>query len=147
MAAEPPNATARDLLDAADELVTTVVAGTRGMWPRSAAFLIRLALEQSLDELWGAVQPGLAECSMRAQLLCLPLYVGEVSARRAGAAWSELSRACHYHTYELAPTAVELRHWHDEVAEIRARTAALRAARADWEHTIHHRNTSTREGA
>lgn len=127
MAAEPPDATARDLLDAADELVTTVVAGTRGLWPRSAAFLIRLALEQSLDELWAAVQPGLADCSMRAQLLCLPLYVGEVTARRVRAAWSGLSRACHYHAYELAPTAAELRHWHDEVVEIHTRTAELRA--------------------
>ena len=30
-------------------------------------------------------------------------------ARETAAAWSDLSRACHHHPYELAPTANELR--------------------------------------
>lgn len=146
MSADVPKATGGQLLDAAGELIGSVVPGTRGVWPRTAAFLIRLALEESLDELWAGVQPGLADCAMRAQILCLPAYAGEEVAGRAAAAWSGLSQACHYHAYELAPTAAELRHWHDEVAEIRRQTAGLRAARADLEYSSHHRNTPTREG-
>lgn len=30
-------------------------------------------------------------------------------AREAAAAWTDLSRACHHHSYALAPTATELR--------------------------------------
>ena len=49
------------------------------------------------------------QCSTRAQLLCLPLYLGdEELAERVSYAWAGLSRACHQHPYELSPTSPEL---------------------------------------
>lgn len=112
-----------DLLRAADDLLSSVVPGTRGLWPRTAAFLIRIALEQALDEYWERVRPELIECSMRAQLLCAWSYLEPATARRLTSAWNGLSAACHYHTYELAPTAAELRRWHEEVAATYAELA------------------------
>ncbi len=48
----------------------------------------------------------------------------------AKSAWNKLSIACHYHAYELSPSAVEIRVLIDQVAEIAAKaevtgTAAL----------------------
>lgn len=120
MTVDHAEATSAELLQAAEDLLGKPMSGTRGLWPRTAAFLIRLALESYLDELWQSVQPGVADCPMRAQLLCLPTYVDEAFAQQAGAAWMALSRACHYHTYELPPTTSELRQWHGEVAALRA---------------------------
>jgi hypothetical protein len=49
---------------------------------------------------------------MRVQLIFLRTYLGDAElAGRAGHAWSALSRACHHHAYELAPTAAELEGW------------------------------------
>jgi len=44
---------------------------------------------------------------------------GTEVGRDAAAAWTALSRACHHHAYELAPTAAELRTWHTTVLGIR----------------------------
>ena len=56
---------------------------------------------------------------MRAQLICLRTYLGDAElAARAGHAWSALSRACHHHPYELAPTAWELDGWFSVVEEL-----------------------------
>jgi len=44
--------TPAELLAEADRLLTSVVPGTRGRWPRACAWLTRLALEQALDEYW-----------------------------------------------------------------------------------------------
>lgn len=115
MNGDPPDASADDLLTTADTLLASVVPGTRGLWPRTVAFLVRMALEQAVDGFWTRAQPGMAACTMRAQLVCLPGYVEPALAQRVAGTWSGLSRACHYHTYELAPTVAELRHWHDEV--------------------------------
>ena len=42
---------------------------------------------------------------MKAQLLCLPHYLGdEELAERVSYAWAGLSGACHQHPYELPPT-------------------------------------------
>ncbi len=63
-----------------------------------------------MDLLWSARAPIVARCSMSAQLLILPGYLrDDDAAREAAYAWSALSRACHHHVYELAPTAPELR--------------------------------------
>jgi hypothetical protein len=107
-----------DLLDEADRLLRDPVRGTRGLWPRTVALLARLALEQAIDELWRHREPGLADCSMRAQLLCLPSYVDADTAGDAAATWSALSRAVHHHAYELAPSAVELRGWLESVRQV-----------------------------
>jgi hypothetical protein len=110
--------TPQDLLAEADRLLTTVVPGTRGRWPRACAWLIRLALEQSLDDFWTTRLPEAAECGMRPQLLLLPRYVGPALAGQARDAWLGLARATHRHAYDLAPTVAELRRWHDLVAGI-----------------------------
>ncbi len=112
--------TTSELLAEADRLLATVVPGTRGRWPRSCAWLIRLALEKTLDSYWARVLPEAAECGMRPQLLLLPAYAGSDIAERARDAWMGLARATHHHAYELAPTATELRNWHRVVTQLDA---------------------------
>jgi hypothetical protein len=69
--------------------------------------------------LWQRRTLDLQGCSMRAQLICLRTYLGDAElAARAGHAWSALSRACHHHPYELAPTAGELQGWFAVVEEL-----------------------------
>lgn len=46
---------------------------------------------------------------MRAQLLCLPWFLGnDRLASDAAYAWGALSRVCHHHAYELDPLPAEL---------------------------------------
>ena len=69
--------------------------------------------------LWELRTLDLEGCSMRAQLICLRTYLGDANlAARTGHAWSALSRACHHHPYELAPTAAELQSWFPVVSEL-----------------------------
>lgn len=110
----------QDLLEEARRLVARPNAAIAGVWPRTAALLARQALELALHELWG-VRPqtaGLAEATMRSQLLCLTAYLGDDVAARAAYLAAALSRACHYHCYELAPTAAELDRWLTETADL-----------------------------
>jgi hypothetical protein len=105
-----------DLLAQAD-LLLAGGPDARGWWPRTAAFLIRAALELELRAFWDCTEPGTGEASMRAQLLVLATNSppGAETARDVAATWHALSRACHHHPYELAPTAAELRTWHTAV--------------------------------
>jgi hypothetical protein len=114
---------ARELLAAVDGLLDRASPGTAGHWPRSAALLTRQALESSLTFFWTRQAPGVEACSTRAQMLCLGRYLGdEPLAHRAHAAWSGLSRACHHHVYDLAPTREELHAWRNVVMEVVERT-------------------------
>jgi len=113
-----------DLLAESDRLLSTVVPGTRGRWPRACAWLTRLALEQALDQFWSRVLPEAVNCGVRPQLLILPQYAGANTAARAAEAWYGLSRATHHHAYDLAPTASELRRWHDLVRTVIAQLTA-----------------------
>jgi hypothetical protein len=110
----------QDLLAEARRLVERPNAAIAGVWPRTAALLARQALELALDDLWTtrAQTVGLAESSMRSQLLCLTAYLDEDVATRAAYLFAALSRACHYHPYELAPTAAELNRWLTETADL-----------------------------
>lgn len=109
----------QNCLDAADQLLTSVVRGTRGAWPRACAWLLRLALEAALDEYWLRVQPEVAAMRARSpQFLILDRYAGRPIAARAGYAWSALSRAGHHHCYELGLTAGELRRLREMVATL-----------------------------
>jgi hypothetical protein len=101
--------TPQQLLNEADQLLARSTADTRGCWPRACAWLIRLALEETLDQYWARILPEAALCPMRPQLLLLPSCAGTSTAERARDAWTGLSRAAHHHAYELAPTAAELR--------------------------------------
>lgn len=113
-------ASCRRLLDDADGLLRTM---GQGLWPRASAFLIRLALEAALADFWRRTQPGVQDCDMSAQLLCLNGYRDQDTVRLAVRAWAALSAACHYHGYELSPTAGELRALHSEVSTLASRLA------------------------
>jgi hypothetical protein len=127
--------TPEELLIEARRLVEHPDAATAGVWPRAAALLARQALEQAMAGLW-AVQPqadGLSDSTMRSQMLCLTAYLDEDVASRAAYLSAALSRACHYHPYELAPTATELTRWLHETADLVAllRSPAGKLARHD----------------
>ncbi|MBM2621050.1 hypothetical protein JIG36_36675 [Actinoplanes sp. LDG1-06] len=97
--------------------MTKSATGTRGLWPRASAWLLRLALEAAIDRYWLRVAPAVADCrSRRAQLVLLRDHLGPDTASRIAYLWWALSRAGHHRGYELAPSAVELRHLHSEVA-------------------------------
>jgi len=51
-------------------------------------------------------------------------------ASRAAYVFAALSHACHYHPYELAPTAAELTGWLDQAAQIVAQLQTATAAPA-----------------
>jgi hypothetical protein len=58
------------------------------------------------------------------QLACLEHYLRDAElVRGVRTAWAALSRACHHHPYELAPTAPELAHWLDAVDGLIGRLA------------------------
>jgi hypothetical protein len=90
-----------------------------GAWPRACTWLIRLALEHSLDDFWAAQNPAMSEVnSRRAQLLTLTRTIDGDLGHHATSLWHTLSRAAHHHAYELAPTGPELRTWHGEVLDL-----------------------------
>jgi hypothetical protein len=105
-----------DLLAMARQLLDRASPDTAGLWPRAAALLARQALEVAVDDFWQARRIPLESCPTRAQLICLREYLDDDDlAGRVHHAWNALSRACHHHPYELAPTAGELRDWMDSV--------------------------------
>lgn len=112
--------TAEELLAAARRLIERPDAATAGVWPRAAALLARQALELALAGLWAArpAAAGLDRSSMRSQLLCLTAYLDGDTATRAAYVYPALSRACHYHLYELAPTGTELTGSLNETADL-----------------------------
>jgi hypothetical protein len=109
-----------ELLAAAKRLIQRPDAATAGIWPRAAVFLARQAIELGMAALWSArpQAAGLSRCSIRSQILCLGAYLDRGAAARAAYLSAALSRACHYHSYELAPTAAELDAWLDEAAQL-----------------------------
>ncbi|MER7457498.1 hypothetical protein [Micromonospora sp. NPDC126480] len=122
-------ASPQDCLAAADKLLTSVVRGTRGAWPRACAWLLRLALEAAMDDYWRRFRPEVASMRARSpQFLILDRYAGRQVAARAGYAWAALSRAGHHHCYELGLTAGELRRLRDTVATVISDLARAEAA-------------------
>jgi hypothetical protein len=108
--------TPRELLHAADMLLSGHSSSMERCWQRACAALLRVALELALDQYWQRRAPGLIRATTRSQLLVLPTLAGEGPARTARSSWYGLCRAVHHHSYELAPTAAELRGWHDDIA-------------------------------
>ncbi|MGH3283700.1 MAG: hypothetical protein ACRDPD_03275 [Streptosporangiaceae bacterium] len=106
-------------LGAADRLLTEVIAGARGTWPRACAWLIRLALETALAGFWESACPPIAAChSRRAQFLLLPRYCDAQLSHRLAQVWAILSEGGHHHAYELGLTAAELRRLRNEAQAI-----------------------------
>lgn len=95
---------------------------------RIAAFLIRQALEAEVSEYCEALVGQIDHpVRMRSRLLVLRVLAPCKVASKVEYAWNALSRACHHHAYELAPTVSELQYLHSLVtnlAESRARTVA-----------------------
>jgi hypothetical protein len=122
--------TPEELLTAARHLIRRPDAATAGVWPRAAAFLARQSLELAMAALWASKPQatGLTGSTMRSQMLCLTAYLGRGTASRAAYLSAALSRACHYHSYELAPTAAELTGWLDETTELVALIQAAACA-------------------
>ena len=116
--------TPADLLASARELISRPDAATAGVWPRTAAALARQALEAAVDAHWLASPQtaAMTRATMRSQLACLPAYLDEQVARQVAFANAALTAACHYHPYELAPTAAELTGW---IADVEALVAQL----------------------
>lgn len=109
-------------------MLGTATASTTGVWPRAVALLLRHALEEALCRYWQGRKPQLARCPPHTQALCLESYADPATARRWSATRAGLSRACHYHGYELAPTQGELCAWRDDVERV---IGALRSGRGD----------------
>jgi hypothetical protein len=112
--------TPKELLESARDLMQRSGASLDGIWPRAAALLARQALEAAMAELWaGHPQAvGLSAATMRSQELCLTAYLDLATASRVTYLLAALSQACHYHSYELAPTAAELASWLDQAAQL-----------------------------
>lgn len=110
--------TPADLLCAARDVLERPAAATIASWPRAVALLTRQALEAAVCEAWKAspATAGMCYCTMKAQLSCLPMYLDRCLARDISYVWAALSGACHYHPYDLAPTAAELSGWIGSVA-------------------------------
>ncbi|MFC3962533.1 hypothetical protein [Nocardia jiangsuensis] len=117
--------TIADRFEAADHLLAGTVTDAGGVWSRATSWILRLAVEQAVDELWARREPALARCPMRAQLLALRLHAGTELAARIAAVWTALSRAAHHHDYELAPSVTELRRWREQAEEFADALAAL----------------------
>lgn len=108
----------REVLQLARDLLSRADPATAGLWPRAAALLIRQALEESVDAYWTERQLPLGSLPTQAQLVCLRMMTPEGTLpAQLHEAWGSLSRACHHHPYELAPTAEELAAWIDVVEE------------------------------
>ncbi|MFE9958142.1 hypothetical protein [Micromonospora sp. NPDC005299] len=130
MTAGPLGTMPQSCLDAADQLLSSVVRGTRGAWPRACAWLLRLALEAAMDDYWRRCHPEVLPMRARSpQFLILDRYAGRRIAARAGYTWSALSRAGHHHCYELGLTAGELGRLREMVATIISDLAAEQVVR------------------
>ncbi len=90
----------------------------------AAAMILRQVLEESLDGLWAAEEPGMASVSMRAQLIVLPWFLEESLAGRVREVWNALSAACHHSAYELAPSRQEISFSIAVIEELAAAVAA-----------------------
>lgn len=102
----------RDLLDAAQELLTRPIEGTAGLWPKAAAVLIRQALEDQMTIILTKSIPGVHESSARTKLICLQSMLDDQElAEAVSHAWWALTTACHHRAYDLAPSAEELQRW------------------------------------
>ncbi len=112
------------LLACARKIMDEPDAGWRSLWPIAAANLTRQALEAGVDRVWTGPRAGMINASQKAQLVCLPTYLGD--RRLAGdiyTTWCALSNACHAHPYDLAPTAAELQGWTAVVDRLLTATA------------------------
>jgi hypothetical protein len=102
---------ADQLLQRAKEILNGSGTAARPRRMRIAAFLIRQALEEEVSARCAHLVARIDHpVRMRSRLLVLRALDQSGTAAKAEYAWNALSRACHHHAYELAPTASELQH-------------------------------------
>ncbi|WP_174184536.1 hypothetical protein [Nocardia barduliensis] len=116
-------------LETVDLLLGGSVTDAGGLWSRATAWILRIALEQAVDDLWLRLAPALTRCPMRAQLIALRAFAGPDVAARVAVLWAALSRAAHHHDYELAPSVTDLRRWREQTVALAADLAAVEAHR------------------
>ena len=84
--------------------------GVGDLGARAAAVLARQAIESAMEDFWLLRESGVSWVSARVSLLCLREYLSDKEmARDVSYAFHALSRLCHHHPCELAPTEGELR--------------------------------------
>ena len=115
--------TPAELLAGARELIGRPDSTAAGVWPRTAALLARQALEAAVDAQWARSSEtiGMDRATMRSQLISLPSYADKAVARQIAFTYGALTAACHFHPYELAPTASELSRWISDVENLLTR--------------------------
>lgn len=101
--------TAAALLRLADLILSGTIRMPRGRGARVAALLTRTALEEIVDGLCRSNGLDVPQASMRVKLACLRAVSAD-GASDAALAWRGLSRACHQHAYEIAPSHLEVAH-------------------------------------
>ncbi|MFR9751147.1 hypothetical protein ACL02S_08935 [Nocardia sp. 004] len=124
-----PRPAVAERLETVELLLSGSVSDAGGLWSRATAWILRIALEQSVDELWLRVAPALVRCPMRAQLIALRAFAGPDIAARVAVLWAALSRAAHHHDYELAPSVTELRRWCEQTLALATELEAVAAHR------------------
>jgi hypothetical protein len=123
----PQAGTPQAILSYANDLLLQPTRLTKGLWPRAAALLTRQALELSLTNFWQRFAYGTQDGNTQSQLISLPFYLNHEPelAKRIRWVWHRLSRACHAHPYEMAPTLGELRSWMSVVERLDGELARL----------------------
>jgi len=111
---------ARGLLDGA--------AGVRNQSIRAACWLARLAFEDTVQQILDTQGIDTGDANMRTLLSCLEVALADDNPgvpARAEYTWAQLSKASHYHAYELSPTAIEARNLIESVASLREQMDGL----------------------
>lgn len=117
------------LLHSATQVLDRPDFPMNGAWPRAVAFLARQALEEALGEYWDRTLLGMRQTTYRTQLTCFRTVGNDRDlGEEVAVAWAFLTRACHHHPYELAPTASELENWLRTVERLVARIQSADSA-------------------
>jgi hypothetical protein len=103
-----PQVSPEQLLGQAQALCDGLNDASASYWARAAAFLARMALEEAITAMVTPLDPALCDATMASKLLLLHARADDDTVRAAQRAWAGLSRTCHHHPYELAPTRSEL---------------------------------------
>jgi hypothetical protein len=102
---------AEQLLQRAKEILDGSSTPAQPRRMRIAAFLIRQVLEEEVSVACERLVARMDHpVRMRSRLLVLHVLDQTGVAGKIEYAWNALSRACHHHAYELAPTTSELQH-------------------------------------
>ncbi len=101
----------------AEQILDGVVPVPGGRAPRAAAVVARQALEEEVTARCAELATFAHRPRMRSRLILLRHHHPEVG-RIAQIAWDGLSGAVHHHSYELQPTAAEVRSLLRLVAEV-----------------------------